>query len=623
MIRKMFDIRELNNFNTMPEAFLAISHKYPTLKLYSQAQISEDGSRKWISRSYSEVEKRVLSIANFLRSLGVKKGTKVAIISSSRPEWIEADMAILLLGGISVSVYQSLLAEDIGYILYDSGAEIAFAENQEQVDKLYELSESEITIPATEERAETKANVKLNSIITFEEVNSKLESQYFEEVIRDTDALEVNDYKDCTRGDFASFVYTSGTTGPPKGVMQSHGNHLSNARQAGVSGLLDFSREIEVMLFLPLAHSFAKLIGVLGLLTPLSINFPGIADKKSSKADPVSITRDIRESNSTLIPIVPRLLEKMQSGIIAKSKNTGVLGKLLKIAISSANAKYIGQGHGLISEIQFRLTSFLRKKIKKQLFGANFNFCISGGAKLNPDVAKFFDSLEIGILEGYGLTETCVVTNVNVPNRKKIGTVGTVVDSDLEIKLAEDKEIMFKGPNIAHGYYNRKKATEASWDSDGWFHTGDLGEIDKDGFLSIVGRKKEIIVTSYGKNIVPIYVEGFIQSTELVSQAMLVGDGRAFCSVLVTLDIQAVKAWAKRTGISLEKEYDKDKKVITKVTEDIKKVSEESLSNYEQPKKVLICPEDFTIENGMMTPTFKVKRKSILQKYSDLINNLY
>lgn len=618
---------QLDSYASIAEAFYKLAENEPSRIIYRQPTLSEhdrlNGTRNWQETNYQQCEQRVNKLVAYLEAIGVGQGTKVAILSSSRPEWMEADIAILACGGIVASVYQSLLPHDISYILFDSGAEIVFAENQEQVDKLLEIRSKQWTMPATEERKEREASVSIKRIICFEDCDQHDIVDSYSEILAGQDAERPKDFGGVSRDTVASLVYTSGTTGPPKGVVQTHGNHLSNVRQAWKSGMVNETSYI--MLFLPLAHSFAKLVGYLGFLTPSALNFPGVWDHKSSKLEPKSITRDISESQSTVIPVVPRLLEKMRAGVQAKAE-AGLKGKLIGATLWAAREHYNAlkrrEMPGSLVQIVHNGTAGLRRKIKSALFGDKFVFALSGGAKLPVDVAEFFDSLGIETLEGYGLTETCVATNVNRLGQKRIGTVGPVLDDDIELKIAEDGEILFRGPNIALGYHNRDAATKKSWDSEGWFHTGDIGSLDADGFLTIEGRKKEIIVTSGGKNIAPHDIEEGIKSSKFVSQAVLVGDGRRYCVALVTLDMEYVRNWAKKQGITKLDDIHKNERLHQLIWEDVDRENAQ-LASYETVKYVSILPEDFSVENGYLTPTFKIKRSLVEKDFKDMIDAMY
>ncbi len=614
---------KLDSYNNIPEAFYACVKSKPKQTVYEWFA-TKGSSGSWQQRNYAEVSERVNKIANYLKSVGLKRGEKVAIIAQSRPEWVEADLAILACGGVSVSVYQSLPPTEVGYILFDSETKIVFLENQEQADKLKWLSTNDCFIPATEERAEQRVRLNFTNIISFEKVADP-EVKLLEEILTTSAAkFPESEYIALTRKDLATLVYTSGTTGPPKGVRQTHGNHLANCRQAWNAHILEV--DYSIMVFLPLAHSFAKLMGYLGCLSDASLKFPAVFDTKTSKLDPASMTRDICSASANLVPIVPRLLEKMQSGIIAKGRAGGIAGNLIRLTIWGARKMQIsrqtGRAASIFAQIAYHGTSALRQKIRLKLFGPNFVNCISGGARLNEETAEFFDALGIDVLQGYGLTETCVATNVNRLGANRIGTVGPVLDTDIEMRLSADGEICFRGPNIAKGYFNRTAATVAAWDDSGWFHTGDLGSIDADGYLSIVGRKKDILVSSYGKNIAPDPIEASLKSSPYISQVVLVGEGKPFCSSVVTLEDENIRNWAVKQGIKLQAELATDPQVLKLIDQEIAKVNKQ-LANHEAVRKFVIAASDFTIENGLLTPTFKVKKKLVLELYKSEIAEIY
>lgn len=621
---------DLDTCDSLADAFYKVAKLKPHLPVYKYCAINSEGNKEWLSRTYSEVSSRVISLAYKLKLYGVEPGSKVAIISQSRAEWLEADFAISSVAAVSVSVYQSLPADDIAYILFDSEADYVFAENQEQVDKLLFLTENSVPIPETEEREAQDFKLELKKIIAFEEVEEHPLVVSFSELIEELNGKkeeieEILGYKELIRNDLASLVYTSGTTGPPKGVMQSHGNHLANARQVIKSGII--SDVVSIMIFLPLAHSFAKLMGNLSFCTSKIGVFASIADTKSSKLRPETMLLDLRMASANAVPIVPRILEKMQAGIIAKSKGKKLKAKILKLTLWAAKANFKANLENskapnltILQQIAYSATNVIRDQISTQLFGPNFNFCISGGAKLSDDVANFFESLDIKIIQGYGLTETCVATNVNPPSNNRIGTVGPVLDSDIELKIMEDDEICFRGPNIALGYYKRVKATEEVFDKSGWFHTGDLGSVDGDGYLKIVGRKKDIIVTSYGKNVAPEIVQAEILKSEILSQAVLVGDAKPYCIVLLTIDRPGFKKTYPK--IELSSNLNENKELRDVVSSELKEQTKD-LASHEAPKKFFLIDEEFTIENGLLTPTFKVKKKLVLEKYAKEIESIY
>ncbi len=625
------DLSNLTESSSIAEAFFRLASSHPDLSVYAQAfesppdSTQSEPARTWRTASFIDVKNDINKIARSLRKLSVQKGTKVAIISQTRPEWMKIDLAILALGGVSVSVYQTLPADDIAYILYDSGAEIVFAENQEQVDKIADILGRSFSMPATEDREGTTVELSLKKVISIE--SSTWDSPLLAslaDILNEEPADSPQETASIERDDLAALVYTSGTTGPPKGVMQSHENHLSNVRQAFDSGFL--ANDPSICLFLPLAHSFAKLMGYIGFLSGVELKFPAIIDTQTSKLNPQSTTRDIRESGANIFPVVPRLLEKMRDGVLAARNEPGAKGKLVSLALWAAADNFASMKAGekpkLLTQAAYSGTEFLRKKLEQKLFGESLQFVLSGGAKLPIDVNEFFFGIGIKIIEGYGLTETCVATNVGRVGITPIGAVGPVLADDIKIRLGADGEICFQGPNIALGYYNRKTATEGSWDADGWFHTGDLGSIDDKGNLSIVGRKKEIIVTSGGKNIAPNDIEGLIKQSPLISQVVMLGDGRKYCIALICLNPDEAKLWATRERIPEGGALHENKELQQKIWAHVQKINE-GLARHETIKKIHIVDEDFTVENGLLTPTFKAKRSLIEKLYEKEIDALY
>jgi len=622
-------IRNVTEAKNIADAFYRIASEHPSKVIYSQAipvngDLKEgEPARKYKETTFAECRSKVSKIAKHLQSIGIVGGSKVAILSGTRPEWMEIDLAVLAVGGVTASVYQSLLDDNIAYLLYDSGSEVVFAENQEQVDKLLKIVSKSYPIAATEDREATSAKISLKAIIAIEKVDASPLVTQLDQILEmgEQDAPLTIDSIDIDS--LAALVYTSGTTGPPKGVMQTHGNHLANVRQAYSCGMIDSSTSL--YLFLPLAHSFAKLVGYLGYLTLSEVKFPAIIDTKSSRLDPASVTKDMRECGANAIPVVPRLLEKMQTKVVAIKNQGGLKAILIGAMLDAATTKYQAEKNGgkvpLGTSLLYALTGGLRKKVEKKLFGDNIDFCLSGGAKLPVSVCEFFRALGVLVIEGYGLTETAVACNVGRRNTP-VGSVGPVLTDDIELKIADDGEVMFRGPNVAIGYYNRKTATDQAWDKDGWYHTGDLGALDEKGNLSIVGRKKEIIVTSNGKNIAPHDTEVLIKECPLVSQAVLVGDGRKYCVALVTLAEEEAERWAKQERIPEGTELHEHEQTHARVWAHIEKMNKE-LASFETVKKVFIVPEDFSVENGLLTPTFKVKRSLIEKLYKEQIDSLY
>lgn len=578
---------------SLVEAFLERSKLEPEKIIIKQLLPATDSDREFKAWTTKKFKEETLNLAAYLQQYMLGPACKVAILSNTRPEWLIADFAIMFNAGVSVSVYQTLTADEIAYILYDSTAEIIFVENQEQLDKVLNLIDRKINIPAVEDRPAVKTKLDIKKIITFEKTEEHALVTYLGDVLlKPTTGVTFPAIKDQA---LASLVYTSGTTGQPKGVMQTHLNHLANLRQVEESGIVD--NDPAIFLFLPLAHSFAKLMGYLGVLSAgCSLKFPAVYDQKSSKFQPEKITQDMRDANANIYPVVPRILEKIEAALKEKSARKDLSGILLNYAISSACI----YPRNLFWETVYKLTGFIRRKIKAGIFGNNLYFVVSGGAKLSPVLNSIYENIGIKVLQGYGLTETCVATNINRPDKNYIGTVGPVLTDDIRVKIADDGEILFKGPNVTSGYWRREQATSESWDRDGWFHTGDLGSLDENECLCISGRKKELIVSSYGKKIAPVTIEDKLMQSQYITNAVLFGNDRPYCVALI---------------VSTETDYSIIQKEIEQVNT--------KLASYEEVKRFFLISEDFSIENGILTPTLKIKRKVVEERYKKEIDNLY
>ena len=615
--------------SSIGEAFWMRASSTPDAKLFTVAVAPDsNATRVWQTETYSSAGPKIARIAHHLRSIGVGKGTPVAILSQTRPEWMLADIAIQTVGGIAVSVYQSLPAHDAGYILFDSKASIVFVENEEQAQKISQLRHNPCPIPEHEAVAASEVQLDIQHIISFERVESLPNAVSFTDIIGNANypVQPPSIPSDLSRHCTASYVYTSGTTGPPKGVVQTHENHLVNVEQVSQAGV--FLLNGSLFLYLPLAHSFARLAYYVGFLTSAHLILPAITDRKTSKVDLASIARDIREAGACVLPSVPRLFEKMAAALQAKAAGKTLQQKILGLCIKNALQTYPHRVQGkplsLWDQLLYQGLAPIRAKIKAQLFGANFRHGISGGAKLDKEVNKFFDALGLLICEGYGLTETCVATHVNLPKRRKIGSVGPALER-MEVQISpHDGEILMRGPNVTQGYLHRPQATKDSWDSEGWFHTGDVGRMDEEGFLYITDRKKELVITAGGKKIPPQSIEGLFKRHPFISQSLFFGEGKPHCVMLFTLNEVELKSLLTSQGFKIPADTKLSRlpavqSLVQKAVDD----ANAGLASFETIKHFSILDEDFTIENGLLTPTMKMKRKAITARHRDAIEALY
>lgn len=628
--------QHLKDVQTLGAAFLHVASVDPSAPVVRYPVASAvDSTRIWHTLTYADILPQISRVAHYLASRDVTVGTPVAIISNSRFEWMITDMAIQILGGITVSVYQSLTPSEIGFILYDSGAKVICIENEEQLQKLYWLNENRCEIPERETIESELVQIPMKTVISFEPINSSeacgtnaLSITEFKTIVEDnsiaTSPPAISDK--LSRTSTSSYVYTSGTTGPPKGVIQSHGNHLVNVLQASLCGV--FGGDARLFLYLPLAHSFARLIYHAGFITSTSLILPAVIDHKTSRLDLSSIARDIRESNCDVLPSVPRLFEKMATAVKTKASTKSIQGLLLRACLANASkVQHQNETEGaadFLSTIAYGIFAPLRNKISGQLFGTSLQHAISGGAKLDPSVTRFFDGLGVTICEGYGLTETAVATHVNVPGSRKIGSVGKAFP-DVEVKISpDDNEISIRGPNVAHGYLNRPIATKDSWSSDAWFSTGDVGRTDEDGFLFITDRKKELVITAGGKKIPPSSIEGLFKGSPFISHAFFYGEGKPYCIALFTLNDADVRANLSNRDIMLSTTQSLvgHPVVVDEIAQTVAAINS-NLASYETIKKYVILPEDFSIENGLLTPTMKMKRKKIVERFKKEIDSLY
>jgi len=557
--------------------------------------------------SHREIERRVLHAAIGLSTLGVKPGDRVAILSENRPEWAISDYACLTSGVTDVPIYPTLPADQIAYILKDSGSVAIFVSTPEQSAKIGEVRSQ---LP------------QLMHVISFDEVGPSADMtlaalEHRGAAAETAESLEA--YRRTADGvrpdDLATLIYTSGTTGNPKGVMLTHNNIHSNLE---ASRKLPFAGNDVALSFLPLSHIFERMGDYLMFATGSSIAYAESLD---------TVPQNMLDVRPTIVFSVPRLYEKMYARVLQNALAGGFIKKKIffwarGVADEWADEKLAGREPGGMLARKYSIAQKLVFSKLKERTGGRLRFFVSGGAPLAPEINKFFYAAGLIILEGYGLTETSPVIGVNTPQDFRIGTIGRPV-AGVEVMIAPDGEILTRGPSVMKGYFNNPSATAEAIDSEGWFHTGDIGEI-RDGFIAITDRKKDIIVTAGGKNIAPQPIENLVKTNKFVSQAVVIGDRRRFPSILIVPNFEQLEGWARRKGLlwTDRAQLIKDPAVIAKMDEEVLGACS-GLAHYEMPRKVALLEHDFSLERGEMTPTQKVKRRVIDKHYKEIIDAIY
>jgi len=562
---------------------------------------------RWAEVSWTELARRARDVSDGLAAMGVRRGDRVAIIGETQLEWILADLGILGAGAITVTIYQSNRPHECQFILDDSGARFIVCDTDAQVAKIREVKGK---LPALEGiiRASGKA------ADGFERTLADLE-RAGAEWRKAHPGAHAERLAAIAPDDPASFIYTSGTTGNPKGVVLTHGNWVYEAN--AVASIQIMNADDTILMFLPMAHSFAKVIEAAWFSTGATAAFVESLEKIMDNAS---------EVRPTLMPSVPRIFEKAFNTVVSKGLATpGLKGKLFAMAMESfdryATAKERGETYGSLGLLVGRKLVFPKlTKALSERFGGRMRLFVSGGAPLSPKIAHFFDQLGFTILEGYGLTETAAGTFVNRPGKNRIGTVGPPVPGT-QVRIAEDGEILVKGPCVMKEYYKNPAAT-AEVLKDGWLYTGDIGHVDEAGNLKITDRKKDIIVTAGGKNVAPQNLENELKTDPLVSQVMVHGDKRKFLSALVTLNEENARKWAAENGVPAGAALHEDPRVKARIQQAVDALNAKQPS-YSTVKHFAIVPKDFAQETGELTPTLKVKRKVVTQKYQALLDAFY
>lgn len=557
----------------------------------------EDG--KWVSLSSEEFIKKAKQFSTGLLNLGIQKGDRVAVISNNRTEWHLTDLAVQQLGIINAPLYPNITEADYEYILNDSGSKIVFVSDEEILAKILNIKDS---VPS------------LEYIYTFNQiVGQKNYTELLSEEINE-EAIETAK-KEIEEEDVATLIYTSGTTGNPKGVMLTHKNLVSNV--LGSEDRLPLGEDQRSLSFLPLCHVFERMIDYLYIYKSVSIYYAESIE---------AIGDNLKEVKPHLFGTVPRLLEKVYDKIVAKGTALTGIKKGLFFWALELGLKYdpLISG-GAFYNLKLKIANKLIFSKWREALGGNIVALVSGGAALQPRLARVFTAAQIPVLEGYGLTETSPVIGVNslLPGGTMIGTVGKPL-SNLDVKIAEDGEIIVKGPSIMKGYYNQPELTKEVIDEQGYFHTGDIGELVDGIYLKITDRKKEIFKTSGGKYIAPQVMENKFKESRFIEQVMVIGEGEKMPAAFIQPDFLYLKDWCERKKIAYttDAEMVKNEIIIARYEKEMASLNVD-FSNYEQIKRFELVGQAWTIDNGELTPTLKLKRKNILEKNQELYAKIY
>jgi long-chain acyl-CoA synthetase len=554
--------------------------------------------------TYTELGRRVYAFARALHELGVRKGDRVSILAENCPEWAITDWATLCLGAITVPIYPTLTAPQVGEILRDSEPKVLVVSDKKQRRKACEAVEG------------TGLNPQMICI----EPDSGSETPSFEQMLNQPGALTESELRalvDASQpDDIITFIYTSGTTGEPKGAMLTHRNLISNIE--AVLELIDWRPDDVFLSFLPLSHVFERMGGhFLPIYAGLTIAYAESL---------FTLANDMLEVKPTLMLGVPRFYASVMDRILASVRQMPPLRqklfyRMLEVGKVYAQCWREGRSAPLGVRLQHAiLDKLVAAKIRERV-GGRLRYFVSGGAALPKEVAEFFHAFGILIIEGYGLTETSPVLTVNPPRAPRFGSVGKPIRG-VEIKIAEDGEILARGLNIMLGYYKKPEATAAAIDPDGWFHTGDVGYMDKDGYLYITDRKKDILVLANGKNVAPQPIENMLKQSELVQEAVVYGDGMSAPVALIVPNIDALRAFAKQAGIEADGDALLNHDAIQKrFRQELERVNRE-LADFQRLKGFRLISKPFSIETGELTPTLKVKRRVVAEKYAHLLQEM-
>lgn len=596
------------SFSTIVEMFDLITTKFANAEKPFLLRKIEG---KYQPISYTEFRENVIHFAHGLTDLGLKAGDHIALLSENRPEWATADLAILSMCAIDVPLYPTLTAKQIEFILNDAGTKAIVLSNAFQLNKVLKIASEvkslkHIIVMNDKDAVNQSAAISFSSVVERGRQNRALNPDFFTASIKTVKADDI-----CT------IIYTSGTTGNPKGVVLTHRNFVSNITSA--AQCLPISPSDLLLSFLPLCHVFERMGGYYAAMScGASIAYAESID---------TVAENMLQVKPTIIATVPRLFERIYNKLAKKiEKDPPSRQKIFYWAVDVGRkymrAKKTGSipfglnlKHALADKLVF-------SKIKART-GGRIRFFASGGAALPRELGEFFEAVGITILEGYGLTETSPVISINRLDGYKFGTVGKII-AGIEVKIASDGEILTRGPHVMKGYYNNRKATEEILDKDGWLHTGDIGTFDGEGFLLITDRKKHLFVSSGGKNIAPQPIENLFSMSKFVDQFVLIGDRRMFLTALIVPDFDAIAEFADKNNIPYKHAFELTKNPeVYKVIENDLMLLQKDLANYERVRRFTLIEKPFSIEGGELTPSMKIKRNVVEERYKELIEDMY
>ena len=586
---------------SIPSRFLEQARIRPDAPAY---YVRKDGG--WLPTSWRDYVSETRKAARALKTLGVKSGGSVCILGFNRPEWVITDIATMLLGGAPAGIYTTCSPTEVAYIVNHAEAKVIIVEDEEQLDKI---------------RAEKSNLPKLKFVVLMRGTAKPSEEWVltWDEFLAQADGTPDKAVEDAVQKldpeGVATLIYTSGTTGPPKGVMLSHENIAWTSKIA--EGLVSLRSDDCSLSYLPLSHIAEQMFSIHGPITAgCAVYFAESIDK---------VPDNVKEVQPTVFFGVPRIWEKFYAGVNNKlAEATGVKAKLVTWAQSvgqrAIEVKNRGQVPSGMLAVEYALaTKLIFSKLKPALGLGRARVCVSGAAPIAPEILQFFAGLDIVVHEVYGQSEDCGPTSFNLPGRTRYGTVGPAVPG-VEVKIADDGEICVRGKNVFKGYYKDKETTDETL-IDGWLHSGDLGAFDSEGFLSITGRKKDIIITAGGKNITPKNIESSLKNIDVVGEAVLVGDRRKFISALISLDPDAIEKWASERGLAVDGIHTNEA-LRAHIQDGVNKVNE-LYARVESVRKFAVLPRPLSIEGGELTPTLKVKRKIVYENFAEIIEDIY